>query len=496
MRELCGGPSAAPREKPSRTYRRELHGVCFRTWQSCPPALLYLLHLRWRPRVSTRFQGHVKSVSNAELIVARRHSTEYFKDAKISPMSVLKTPRDGRSSRTSEIIRTRFGGFPKSFWILWSGTLINRFGTMVHPFLALYLTADRGLTATEVGYVLAVLGVGGVFSQPLGGVIADRWGRRVALTGGTVSTGLAMLALGYAQHTAAIVALAFLLGLVTDLFRPASQAIVADLVPAEERPRAFGLLLWAVNLGFSLSMALGGALARDGFQILFWIDALTCAGFGALVWFGVPEEEGRTARKAEGRGADILRDRVMIAFILIVLLCAFVFMQALTTLPLAMRQDGLPTSSYGFVMALNGLTIVVLQPLLGHRLGRLDRTHGLVLGMLLMGAGNAATAWVSTTPGYAGAVVLWTVGEVLLTSIGAALVADLAPAHLRGRYNGWYGMAWGVGAFTAPLGGTRLLEIGAPVLWYACGALCALAAAGQWMLGGAIRSRSAVHAEA
>jgi MFS family permease len=393
------------------------------------------------------------------------------------------------AGRFSAIVQARFGGLPGPFWILWSGTLINRLGTMVIPFLSFYLSRERGLAATEVGAVLAVLGVGGVLSQPIGGVITDRWGRRVALTGGMLATGALMLVLGYAASTPVIVVVVFLLGITLDLFRPASQAIVADLFPAEERPRAFGMLLWAVNLGFALSMALGGALARDGFLTLFWIDALSCAVFGALVWRGVPEQSARRTKVSQGRATDVLRDRVMVTFVVLTLLCAFVFMQALTTLPLAMQRHDLPTSSYGLVMALNGLTIVLLQPLIGHRLGLFDRNHGLILGMLLMGLGNAATAWASTTPGYAAAVAVWTVGEVLLTSIGSALVADLAPAHLRGRYNGLYGLAWGLGSFTAPLGGTRLLEAGAPVLWYTCAALCGAAAVGQWALSGAIRGR-------
>lgn len=363
---------------------------------------------------------------------------------------------------------------------------------MVIPFLSYYLSGGRNFSATEVGAVLAVLGAGGVVSQPVGGAIADRFGRRVALTGGMLVTAAAMIGLGYARHTAVIVVLAFALGVAMDLFRPASQAIVADLIPAEHRPRAFGMLLWAVNLGFSLSMAIGGALARQGFLTLFWIDAMTCVLFGVLVWRGVPEQRvDRAPGAAGGRATDVLRDRVMVAFVVVTLLCAFVFMQALTTLPLAMEQDSLPTSSYGLVMALNGLTIVLLQPLLGHRLSHLDRTHGLVAGMLLMAAGNAVTAWVSSTPGYAAAVVVWTVGEVLLTSIGAAVVADLAPVELRGRYNGWYGLAWGLGSFTAPLGGTHLLTISASLLWYVCAGLCCLAAVGQWALRGAIRARGA-----
>ncbi|MER6668611.1 MFS transporter [Amycolatopsis japonica] len=391
-------------------------------------------------------------------------------------------------------LRTRLGGLPKSFWVLWTGTLVNRLGTMVLPFLALYLTSERGLSVATAGTVLALLGIGQVFSQLIGGMLADRIGRRATLTGGMLATGAIMLVLGYVERLELIAVAALLLGLALDVFRPATQSIVADLVPGADRTRAFGLLLWAINLGFSIAMVLGGTMARAGFTTLFWVDAATCVLFGLLVWRAVPETRGGGGPRERGGFTVVLRDRVMAGLMLVSLVVAFVFLQSLATLPLAMREDGLSPAGYGLVMAVNGIVIVVVQPLVGHRLGRWDPSRVLTFGILLTGLGFGATAFASTTLAYAACAVFWTLGEIVIQSVGVAIVAELAPPHLRGRYNGAYGTAAGLAAFVAPLGGTQLLVLGAPVLWTVCLGLCLAAAVGQLLLGNAVRRRMATTA--
>ena len=389
-------------------------------------------------------------------------------------------------------LRSRLGGLPRAFWVLWTGSLVNRLGTMVLPFLSLYLTSGRHFSVATAGGILALLGVGQMFSQLIGGMLADRFGRRAVLTGGMVGTGVVMIGLGYVESLGLIAAFAFLLGLVVDLFRPAVQAIVADMVPADDRPRAFGLLIWAINIGFSVAMVLGGTLAGAGFRTLFWVDALTCVAFGLLVWRAVPETRVAVRERDSGGFADVLRDRVMLGFMGIVLAASAVFLQCLSTLPLAMQGNGLPPSAYGIVMAVNGVVIVLVQPLLGNRLGRWDHSRVLAVGVVLFGLGFGATAFAGSTLAYAGTVVVWTFGEIVFHSVAATVVNDLAPAHLRGRYNGAYGTAWGISAFVAPLGGTLLLSVGAPVLWSTCLVVCLVAAAGQLALAPAIRRRRTV----
>jgi MFS family permease len=420
-----------------------------------------------------------------------------------------------RLPRLRAFANARVGGLPRPFWVLWSGMLINRIGYMVEPFLAYYLTGVRGLSLATTGAILAVSGAGSVVSQLVSGSLSDRIGRRAMLTLGMLANAVALIGLGYSRGLVPIAAATLLFGLTIDLYRPASSALVADLVSPAERPRAYGLLFWAVNLGFSTAMVLGGALARSGFQWLFWADAGTCAVVGVLAWRGLPggspgrarpakaRQSGPAARRARsgwlarrpaGNRGGTLRgfahDRVMIAYLALSLCYCFVYLQAYTTLPLAMRLQGLSPQEYGLAMALNGLLIIALQPLVSGWLGKHDHCTVLAGGFVIVGLGFGLTALAGSMVAYAATVVVWTLGEIVTAGLGAAIVANLAPASMRGRYNGAYGAVWSAAYLLGPLGGTRLLALGAPVLWMTCGLMGAGASLGLLALGPAIRRRS------
>ncbi|MEO3857674.1 MFS transporter [Acrocarpospora sp. B8E8] len=384
-------------------------------------------------------------------------------------------------------LQSKIGGFPRPFWVLFGGTVVNRLGTMVEPFFGIYLTQARGMSLAVTGLVLSVFGAGSLLSQPLAGWLADRLGRRVTLTGGMLASAATMLALGYSTSVQGIVAGMFVLGVVVDAYRPASQALVADLVSPEDRPRAFGLLFWGLNLGFSVAMITGGWLAEAGFLWLFWINAVTCTIFGVLVWRAIPETRPAASQR-QGGFREVFRDRLMVAFVAMNLAYTCVYLQAFYTLPLAMKDLG--TSAYGWAMAVNGLLIVFVQPLTNTWLARRDNSNVLAAGFAIVGLGFALTVFASTAFGFSLTVAVWTLGEILTAGMGGAIVAALAPAHLRGRYSGLYGFSWSVGALITPLLGTRLLEVGPAVLWSSVGTLGLVAALGQLALAPAIRRRS------
>lgn len=387
-------------------------------------------------------------------------------------------------------LRATFGGLPRPFWALWGGTLVNRLGTMVMPFTGVFLTQARGLSLAAAGLVMAVFGAGSLLSQLLAGVLADRIGRRATLAGGMVATAAALLALGYSTTLPAILASMLLLGLVVDAYRPASNALVADLVSPESRPRAFGLLFWAINLGYSIGMTAGGWLAEQDFLLLFWLDAVSCVIFAALVWRAVPETRPRGKPEAGGFGV-VLRDRLMVAFTLVVLGNALVYSQTFTTLPMAMTERaGLTTGQFGTAMALNGVLIVIVQPLVSGWLGRRDAARTLATGLAIMGVGFALTAFVTSTAMLAATVAVWTAGEIVTAGIAGTILTALAPAHLRGRYAGLFGFAWSAAGMLAPLLGSVLLETaGQRALWFTVGGIGLASAAGMLALGPAIRRR-------
>ncbi|NRQ39360.1 MFS transporter [Nonomuraea sp. NN258] len=388
-------------------------------------------------------------------------------------------------------LQAKIGGLPRPFWALWSGTLINRLGTMVMPFTGVYLTQARGLSPTAAGLVMAVFGAGSLISQFLAGALTDKIGRRTTLTGGMLATAVTMVALGYNSSMPALLAAMFVLGLVIDIYRPASNAMVADLVSPQERPRAYGLLFWAVNLGYAVAMTGGGWLAGLGFIWLFWINAVTSVVFAVLVWRAVPETlpepDAKRADEPGGFGV-VLRDRLMVGFTLVVLGNALVYSQTMTMLPVAMAKV-MSMEQFGLAMALNGVLIVIVQPLVSDWLGRRDAARTLALGIAVMSVGFALTAFVSSTSWLAVTIVVWTVGEIITAGIAGTVVAALAPAHLRGRYAGLFGFAWSAAAVLAPLLGGPLLELGPGALWFTIGGVGLVSAAGMLLLGPAIRRR-------
>ncbi|MFB4264495.1 MDR family MFS transporter [Nonomuraea sp. GTA35] len=392
------------------------------------------------------------------------------------------------SSTTAErpsFLKSQIGGLPRPFWALWGGTLVNRLGTMVMPFTGVYLTQSRGLSVAAAGLVMGVFGAGSLLSQLVAGVLADRIGRRATLSGGMLATAACMLALGYSTSLPAILASMFALGLVIDVYRPASNALVADLVSAEERPRAYGLLFWAINLGYSVGMTAGGWLAGLGFVWLFWIDAVSSVVFAVLVWRAVPE-----TRQVTGGFGVVLRDRVMVGFTLVALGNALVYSQTMTMLPVAMTGVvKLSPQEFGVAMALNGILIVVVQPLVSGWLGRRDPARTFALGLAVMGVGFAMTAYVTNVLGLAVTIVIWTAGEIVTAGIPGAIVAALAPAELRGRYSGLFGFSWSLSAVLAPLLGGPLLELGSGALWFTIGGVGLASAAGMLLLGPAVRRR-------
>ena len=173
------------------------------------------------------------------------------------------------------LLRQAAGGLPRTFWFLWTGTLINRLGAFVVIFLAIYLTGERGFSQSQAGLVIGLYGVGGAIGTMTGGVLADRWGRRPTLLTAQFGAATLMVALGFAHTYAQIITAAFLLGAFAEGVRPAFSAMMIDVVPERDRVRAYSLNYWAVNLGFAVAAVGAGLAAQVDYLLLFLVDAVT-----------------------------------------------------------------------------------------------------------------------------------------------------------------------------------------------------------------------------
>lgn len=398
-------------------------------------------------------------------------------------MSVLSVKR---------AVHETVSGLPPAYWWLWTSTLINRLGGFVNVFLALYLTLDRGFSASYAGLVVSLYGLGGAAGALVGGVLTDRIGRRATMLAAQAGNALATVALGFAHDPVAIVAFAFAVGCTSNAQRPAVSAMVADVVPAGDRARAFSLNYWAANIGFGVSAGAAGLIAaHSGYLLLFLCDAATTLLCGVVVFVRIAETNPVTPAAAlsptsvqeprTGLG-QVLRDGRFMVLVTITFLIALVIQQGASTLAVAMGQSGLTPSQYGVIIGLNGLLVVVGQIPVTRLIRSFDRAGVLFVATLLLGWGFALNAFADSAGFYTLAVVVWTVGEILQAPTSMAVVAEMSPARARGRYQGMYTLSWSVAAFLGPLVGGVALDRWGSAVWTACGVLGTLAASGYWLL--------------
>jgi len=180
-------------------------------------------------------------------------------------------------------------GLPSTYWLIWTGTLINRLGGFVIPFLTLYLTTQRAIPVSQAALMVSLFGAGSFLAQLSGGELTDRLGRRPVMLMSFFITPIFMIMLGLSRGLVLISICTFIVGFFTDLYRPAVGAAIADLVPPESRTRAYGYNYWAINLGAAIAPVIAGLIAGYNYLILFVADALTTAVFGFIVLFGIRE---------------------------------------------------------------------------------------------------------------------------------------------------------------------------------------------------------------
>ncbi|MFI6124736.1 MDR family MFS transporter [Streptomyces sp. NPDC051064] len=381
-------------------------------------------------------------------------------------------------------------GLPREFWWLWTSTLVNRLGAFVATFMALYLTLDRGYSASYAGLVASLHGLGGVVSSLGAGVMTDRLGRRPTMLIAQLSTAVSVAVLGFMVHPVAIAGVAFVVGMASNASRPAVQAMMADIVRPEDRVRAFSLNYWAINLGFAVSSAGAGFIAEYSYLAGFLGESALTLLCAVVVFLKVPESRPEAAPRAAGTRAPddvrlgtVLRDGRYMGVVGLSFLVALIFQQGYVGLPVAMGTDGLSSSDFGTAIAVNGVLIVALQIPVTRFIQHRDPRRLLILSSLIAGYGFGLTAFAGSVGVYALTVCVWTLAEIVNAPTQTGIVVQLSPAHGRGRYQGMYTMSWSVAALVAPLmSGFVIDHYGAAWLWGTCAVLGTVAAFGYWLL--------------
>ncbi|HEV8544553.1 MAG TPA: MFS transporter [Verrucomicrobiae bacterium] len=358
---------------------------------------------------------------------------------------------------------------PRAAWVLYSGIFLNRFGTFVIPFLTLYMKR-KGYSLADTGIAVGSYGAGTLLACFFGGNLADQIGRRKTIALSMFGGAATMLLLSIADSWWTIVLFIGLNGLCGELYRPASSALLADLVPNGQRVIAFSGYRMALNAGWAFGPATAGFLADYSFKWLFIGDAFTSTLFGIIAWTALPH--GVRAQKHESGWTtavgSIRQNRAFLQLLLASMFIAWIFYQMSSTYSLFISQLGYSPAVYGALISLNGAVVVCFELIISNFTRRFDPRRPMALGYLLVGIGFGLNAFATGIPTLIAAIFIFTFGEMMSIPVSAAYIADIAPTHMRGRYMGAHGLSWGITFIFGPGLGMWLLSQGSGWLWGGC----------------------------
>ena len=371
--------------------------------------------------------------------------------------------------------------YPKPFWTLTLATFIDSVGgALIFPFLSLYITSRFQVGMTEVGILFGLYSAASIFGSGLGGALADRMGRKSMVLSGLVISALSSLSIAFVPSIEWFYLLVIFVGLFSNLGGPARQAMVADLVRPEKRAQGYSILRVIINLSITIGPAIGGLLAAQSYLLLFVSDASISILVAMFLLRALPETRPMSREKSgeeeslfqtfKGYGR-VLRDRFYLTFIFGGILLMLVYMQMNTTLPVYLRDvHQISERGYGLILSLNAGMVVLFQFWVTRRVDHRPPMLMMALGTAFYVVGFSMYGFTSVYPLFLLAMVIITIGEMIVAPVAQALVARMAPEDMRGRYMAIYGYTFTVASMTGPfLAGLVIDNFDPRILWYFAG---------------------------
>jgi MFS family permease len=368
--------------------------------------------------------------------------------------------------------------YPRQFWLLFWGMLISTTGaSMIWPFLMIYVSETLALPLTAVATLITINSAFGLVFSFIAGPITDRVGRKWSMVASLLVSGLMYIGLSQANSYWMFALFYSISGAFNPLYRVGADAMMADLVPAEKRPDAYSVLRISNNIGIALGPLIGGLLVSRSYELAFLMAAAGMITYALLVTFlakeTMPQREdhGETLWETLTGYGRVLHDRKYLSF-----LFAFMFNQmcaAILWLLLgvhAKKNYGVPENIYSFIPMTNALMVVFFQLPVTQVTKRFPALPTLAFGALFYAVGVGGVALANGMAGFWVCMVVMTIGELIMTPTATTLVANLAPADMRGRYMSLYGLTWGVAAGIGPvLAGFLNDNLGPLFIWYGAG---------------------------
>lgn len=363
-------------------------------------------------------------------------------------------------------------GLPHDMWALFFTSLINRSGTMVIPFLALYLTKKIGVSPAEAGSALLVYGAAAFIAAPLTGKLSDKLGSLKIMKFALFGSGIIFFLYSFITNYYLILFASFVLAAVNESFRPANLSLITDIVTPSQRRMAFALNRLAINAGMSIGPVIGGFLTLLDFHYLFYANALASIVAGiylsSVKWSSLSSEESdEIIADISKIKLSVLSDRKYLFFLFAIIPANLVFFQQLGALPLYIVNNlGYSTAAFGLFNAINTVLIIIVEVPLNNWMNDTPYKRSLFIGALLAGIGFGGFAIATTTISLAAAIIVFTFGEMIYFPTTAAYTSEIAPAERRGEYMGYYQMTFSFAFSAGPWLGTVVYQHYGPViLW-------------------------------
>ncbi len=391
--------------------------------------------------------------------------------------------------------RTRkvYSEYPRAFWIYNVIVFIDRLGGfMLYPFFALYLTQKFDIGMSTVGILFAIFSVSGMVGSALGGAIADRMGRKTVIIASLILSSLSALGMGFAPTLGVFIAVVIVVGTLGNIGGPAHEAVVADLLPPQRRAEGYGIIRVVFNTAVIIAPPIAGLLISHSYLTLFIVDAVISVISAAVVRFALPETKPQasahtkpeTMKQTFAGYGRVFKDTPFLAFIGVTVMMTLVYMNMNSTLGVYLRdQHGLPELSYGWLISINAILVVLFQFWVTRRLQKYRPFLMMAAGSLLYAIGFAMYGYISTFAFFIIAMIIITIGEMVVSPFQQSLVASFAPEDMRGRYMAVSGLTWSISFTIGPYFAGLILDSAKPsLLWAVCGFIGMLATLGFILL--------------
>ncbi len=390
--------------------------------------------------------------------------------------------------------------YPNAFKVLTLTTFIDMLGIyLLYPFYALYITEHFDVGMTQVGILFSIFSAGNIFGGMIGGALADKYGRRMMVLIGLVASGIGNISMGLVDNLNVFYIIAGFLGLIGNFGRPAREAMVADLLPKEKQAEGYGILRVASNLSATIGPLLGGFLATRAFILLFIADAISSIITAFIVYFVIPEtkpqkqdgEPEETVMKTLIGYKEVLKDWVYVLFLIVSAITVLVYIQMNSTLSVFLRDvHGFSAQNYGYLLSMNALMVVLFQFWITKRISKYAPMKMMALGTFFYMIGFGLYGFISAVYLFFIAMVIITIGEMIVTPVSQAAAASFAPEDKRGRYMAVFGFQWAIpNLFGVIVAGLVIEHLGPNWVWYLAGILCMISMTGFWLLHNATKRR-------